>query len=66
MGHPVINVARGIFYNDTTPFVRLPDGEVLHSSEAVESLEFSLREVGVCAWDGEGGECRFCKGDVFF
>jgi len=60
VGYPVINVARSIFYNNTTPFVLLPDGEILHSSQGVECLELGLEEVGVCVWDGERGECRFC------
>lgn len=29
VGNPIINVARGIFYHDTTPFICLLDGEVL-------------------------------------
>ena len=60
MGYSIINVARSIFYNNTTPFVRLPDSDILHSSQGVECLELGLGEVGVCVWDGERGECRFC------
>ena len=53
MGYPVINVAKSIFYNNTTPFVHLPDGEILHSSQVVEWLELGLGEVGVCVGWGE-------------
>ena len=53
MGYSVINVARSIFYNNTTPFVRLPDSDILHSSQGVECLELGLGEVGVCVGWGE-------------
>ena len=58
MGYSIMNVARSIFHNNTTPFVRLPDGDILHSFQGVECLELGLGEVGVCVWDGERG--RFC------
>ena len=45
VGIPIIYVVRGIFYNDTTPFVCFLDGEVF-----VPSLESS--DSGVPVWRG--------------